>query len=209
MQPQLHVGPKGNPAERLVSSCLVVDDDTFDRHMITRCVARDRPDLRMYECSTLTEARAFLDQERADLILLDSCMPDGEGAAFARELRQDRRMQDSLICVITGDDPRRLDSGIVALSKDHLTTRSIWDMVSGFLEEREILRGSEGGQLVSDFGDSLGKDLAPVMSRMLRRLRMARARVARRDPQQALDELDRLEEMLLALSDTVERERAP
>ncbi len=209
MQPQLQPETTEFPLDRSVSSCLVVDDDTFDRHMIKRCVARDRPDLQMYECATLAEARAFLDQGSADLILLDNRMPDGLGSEFARELSRDRRLRDSMICVVTSDDPRRLDKGITALSKDHLSTRTIWDMVSAFLEEREILRDTEGAQLVVDFGDSLGRDLAPALSRMLRTLRMVRARVSRRDPQKALDELDRLEEMMLAFSDMVDRDLRP
>ncbi|MGP6085691.1 response regulator [Antarctobacter jejuensis] len=207
MQPQLRPNPADGPLEKTVTTCLVVDDDTFDRHMIKRCVTRDRPDLQMYECATLAEARAFLDQGKYDLILLDNRMPDGLGADFAEELHRDGRMRDSMICVVTNDDPRLLSDGITALSKDHLNTRTIWDMVSAFLEEREILRDTESARLVADFSDSLGKDMAPVLSRMLRTLRMVRARVSRRDPQKALDELDRLEEMLLAFSDMVDRDQ--
>ncbi|SNS68491.1 response regulator [Antarctobacter heliothermus] len=189
--------------EHAVSSCLVIDDDTFDRHMIKRCVGRERPDLRLYECSTLTEARSFLEQGSADLILIDNRMPDGLGAEFARELRTYSRLADTVICVVTGDDLRNLDTDIAALSKDRLSTRSIWDMVSAFLAERDILRSTEKAQLVADFGDQLGENLAPGMARMLRTLRMSRARVARRDPQKAIDELDKLEEMLLAMSEVV------
>lgn len=189
--------------EHTVSTCLVIDDDTFDRHMIKRCVGRERPDLHLYECSTLKEARSFLDQGSADLILIDNRLPDGLGAEFAQELRTDARMADAVICVVTGDDLRSLNTDIAALSKDRLSTRSIWDMVGAFLEEREILRSTEKAQLVADFGDQLGENLAPGMARMLRTLRMARARVARRDPQKAIDELDKLEEMLLAMSEVV------
>lgn len=191
--------------DRSVSTCLVVDDDTFDRHMIKRCVGRDRPELQMYECATLAEARQFLDQGRADLIVLDNRMPDGLGSDFARELRRDARMRDTMICVVTNDDPRRLDRTVTALSKDHLNTRTIWDMVSAFLDEREILRETETGQLVADFGDSLGDSLAPALTRMLRTLRMVRARITRRDPQKALEDLDKLEEMILALTDVMDR----
>lgn len=188
-------------AEQAVATCLVVDDDTFDRNMIKRCVSRERPGLRMYECATLAEARAFLDQGRADLILIDNRMPDGLGSEFARELRADRRLSDTMICLVTNDDPRQLDGSVAALSKDHLSARSIWDMTGAFLSQRRILKDSEAAQLASDFGDRISTDLAPAVSRMLRTLRMARARLSRRDPQQAQDELDKLEQMLLALSD--------
>lgn len=189
--------------QQSLSTCLVIDDDTFDRHMIKRCVGRARPNLRLYECATLTEARRFLDHGSADLILIDNRMPDGLGTEFAQELRSNSRMADSVICIETGDDVRTLDSGIAALSKDRLSTQSIWDMVSRFLKEREILRTTEKAQRVTDFGNQLGESLSPGMGRMLRTLRMARARVARRDPQMAIDELDKLEEMLLAMSEVV------
>lgn len=190
-------------AAHSVSTCLVVDDDTFDRHMIKRCVGRERPDLRTFECATLTEARNFLDRGRADLILIDNRMPDGLGSDFAQELRGDDRLSDAVICVVTSDDPRSLGASVAALSKDRLSTRSIWDMVNAFVKEREILRSTNRAQLETDFGDRLGEDLAPGMARMLRTLRMARARVARRDPGKAINELDKLEEMLLAMAEVV------
>ncbi|WP_323769913.1 response regulator [Antarctobacter sp.] len=199
----MHSVTQGDNGEKAVSTCLVIDDDTFDRHMIKRCVGRERPDMRLYECSTLSEARNFLEQASADLILIDNRLPDGLGADYAQELRNDSRMADAVICVVTGDDLRSLDSDIAALSKDRLSTRTIWDMVSGFLAEREILRSSEKAQLVAEFGDQMGENLAPGMARMLRTLRMSRARVARRDPQKAIDELDKLEEMLIAMSEVV------
>ena len=191
---------------KAVSTCLVVDDDTFDRHMIKRCVGRERPDMRMFECATLGEARNFLDHGSADLILIDNRLPDGLGSAFAQELRSDQRMSDAVICVVTSDDLRNLDTDVIALSKDRLSARSIWDMVNSFLTEREIKRSTEQAKLVAEFGDRLGEDLAPGIARMLRTMRMARARVARRDPQKAIDELDKLEEMMIAMSEVVSGE---
>lgn len=201
--------PNARAPDLTVSTCLVVDDDTFDRHMIKRCVGRDRPDLNMHECATLAEARRFLDTGHADLILLDNRMPDGLGSDFARELRGNGRLKDTVICVVTGGDPGQIGRDVTALSKDRLSTRQLWDMVGAFLEERRILRNSEQAQLLADFGDAVGDRLAPGLSRMLRTLRMARARLARRDPQLAMDELDKLEEMMLALSDVVEGARQP
>lgn len=196
--------PREAGQEVRVASCLVVDDNTFDRHMIKRCVGRDRPDLALFECATLTEARRFLDTGHADLILLDNQMPDGSGADFARELRRDRRLTDTVICVVTGGDPRRLGEDVTALSKDHLSTRGLWNMVGAFLEERAILRSTSEARLVEDFGSALSERMAPAVSRMLRTLRMARARLARRDPRLAMDELDKLEEMMLAMADMIE-----
>ncbi|SMX50867.1 response regulator [Maliponia aquimaris] len=203
----MHANPRA--PDLSVSSCLVVDDDTFDRHMIRRCVGRDRPGLRVHECATLAEARSFLDSDHADLILLDNRMPDGLGADFARELRDDRRLNDAVICVVTGGDPRDLGEDVTALSKDRLSTRQLWDMVGTSLEERRILKSSGQPQILADFGDGADDRLAPGLSRMLRTLRMARARLARRDPQLAMEELEKLEEMMLALVDVVEGARQP
>ncbi len=188
---------------QMIGTCLVVDDDSFDRRMVRRCIGRDRPDLDLYECETISAARDFLMRQRPDVILLDHRLPDGQGADFALELRGDRRLDDTMICVVTNSDTRLLDPAIPAMSKDALTPQSIWGMVEAFLAERHVARSTPEGRLVEEFSGSMQVTMAPAVSRMIRTLRSAKIRSRRSIPRAALNDLERLEEMLLAFSEVV------
>lgn len=191
------------PDTPLVGTCLVVDDDTFDRCLVRRCIGRDRPDLDLFECDTISSARDFLSEQQPDLILLDHRLPDGEGAEFAKELRADARLDNTMICLVTNADTRMFDPSITALSKDALTPQSLWDIVEAFLAERQITRSSSERRLVEEFGNSVQDNMAPVVSRMIRTLRSAKIRARRTIPRAALNDLEKLEEMLLALSEVM------
>lgn len=202
-------GPEMPFAGRSVDSCLLVEDDKFDRMMLRRCLAQDRPDLRIHECGSLQAARDYLAQDAPDLIVLDNRLPDGRGAEFAAELRADRRMREVMICVVTNDDPISLDPAVPTLSKDEVTSRTLWDMAGEYLSLCAIAKGSDMAQAVEGFGGAVQSRLAPGVARMLRTLRLARARLGDRAPGGAMDELDKLEAMLLAMSELLGENGAP
>lgn len=188
-------------AARSVDSCLLVEDDHFDRMMLRRCLGQDRPDLRIHECDSLQAAREFLARDAPDLIVLDHRLPDGRGADFAAELRADGRMRDVMICVVTNEDPLRPDPSVPAPSMDEVTSRTLREMLGEYLSLCAIAKGSAAAQAVEGFGDAVHARLAPGVSRMLRTLRLARARLGDRAPGGAMDELDKLEAMLLVMSE--------
>jgi CheY-like chemotaxis protein len=187
--------------------CLVVDDDSFDRNMMRRCLGRDRPGMTLHACDTITAARGVLARTRPDVILLDHRLPDGEGAGFAAELRADPTLEDTMICVVTHTDLRQMDPAVPVLSKAALSPQSIRALVEAFLAERRIARGSADARLVSAFGGHVQDNTAPAVSRMMRVLRSARQQSRRSIPRAAMQDLDTLEEMLLAFSDTLRREK--
>ncbi|MFW2586725.1 response regulator [Sagittula sp. SSi028] len=188
------------------NSYLVVEDDTFDRNLMRRCIGRDRPDLDLFEVSTLGSARRFLEQSRPDMIVLDHFLPDGEGASFARELQSHGTWSDTLICVVTSADPSTLDTAHVpVIAKHDLTPQSLWALVDVFLAERNFDPDTDVGRAISDFGDTVQAGLASNVSRMLRTLRRARATARRSIPRAAMNDLDALEDMLMTLSETVDR----
>jgi CheY-like chemotaxis protein len=182
-------------------TCLVVDDNSFDRHMVMRMLGRERPDLRLHSCETIAQARDYLKVAKPDMILLDHRLPDGQGTDFARELKTDTRLAKTVICVVTGTDLRLLDPDVVALSKDDLSPQALWEMVDAFLVERALCHSSPEGKLLADFGQSVQETLAPSVARMLRCLRRVKALSRPGASPAASMELDRLEEMLLALAD--------
>jgi len=65
---------------------LAVDDDPGMRELLA-CSLREWG-WEAATAATLAEARAALDRERPDLVILDAAMPDGSGRDFVREIRQ-------------------------------------------------------------------------------------------------------------------------
>lgn len=193
--------PLQAPAPRQVERCLVVDDDQFDRMWLRRCLGRDRPHLRIDERATLSGARDYLAHNRADLIVLDHRLPDGKGAEFAAELRQDDSLRNTMICVVTSQDAASLDTAVPALSKDGLDSRTLWALVADYLSLCDIASGSDEALAVAGFGETLQKKLAPQLSRMLRSVRSARAALGDQAPRQTEAELERLEATILSLSE--------
>jgi len=187
-------------ANRALETCLIVDDDVFDRTQMKQAVQRDRPEMQTFEFGTLAEARAYLKTAGADIILLDNRLPDGEGAALAAELGADPRHADTPIIVVTGDDVSKLDFGITALSKDDLSARNLGELVAEFLKARRIARGDDTARMVEEFGMTVSENLMPVFSRAIRTLRSARAQVSRSAPFSAIHGLDQVEDMLMALA---------
>lgn len=77
---------------------LIVDDDADVRDALGRALGGGP--LALHEAESLVEARAIIDLEPIDLVLVDLSLPDGDGLDFAAELRG--RDADLQTIVITG-----------------------------------------------------------------------------------------------------------
>ncbi|WP_370313160.1 response regulator [Sagittula sp.] len=185
--------------------CLVVDDDVFDRAMLGRCIGKGVTEVEVLEADSIAAARAHLDRVRPDIVLVDHRLPDGQGTEFARELMSDEAFADVLICVVSSVDPSLLDPGVATLPKDALSRVGLTRMVEEFLERRRLSRASADGALVADFGAHVSDSLDAAAARMLRTLRRAKSGARRTIPRSAMNDLDQLEQMLLALSDVRQR----
>lgn len=195
-QPQTFI----DGGSRLLETCLIVDDDNLDRRQMRQAIQRDRPDMQILEFGTLAEARTYLKTADADMILLDNRLPDGNGIELATALQADPRYQDTPIIVVTGDDVSVLDFGIAALSKDELNARSLGDVIAEFFKQRRIARGDGKAKLLAELGATSNDSLNPVFSRAVRRLRSARAQVARSAPFAAIHALDEVEDIMVAIA---------
>ena len=187
-------------SERALETCLIVDDDLFDRSQMKQVIQRDRPEMQTFEFGTLSEARAYLKTGGADIILLDNRLPDGQGSELAAELRADPRHADTPIIVVTGDDVSVLDFEVTAVSKEDLSARNLGEIVADFLKARRIAKGDDAARLVEDFGLEMSESLMPVFSRAIRTLRSVRSQVSRSAPFSAMHKLDQIEDMLTALA---------
>lgn len=77
---------------------LLVEDEAPNRALLRAVLGRSRNEAivgaRILEATTLAEARAFLDTEPVNVVLLDVRLPDGSGLDLAREINErngDRR----------------------------------------------------------------------------------------------------------------------
>lgn len=84
MRPATGAGPR----------ILLVEDEPANRALVRAIVARvgqtSLPGTALSEAGSLAEARALLEAETFDIVLLDVRLPDGSGIELARELREAR-----------------------------------------------------------------------------------------------------------------------
>src|SRR5436190_261783 len=77
------------------ANILVVDDQESIRHFVSRALEDEGYQVRT--TGTAREARAVLDRELPDLVLLDLKLPDGTGLELLREIK---RAQPELTVII-------------------------------------------------------------------------------------------------------------
>ncbi|MFQ5882189.1 MAG: response regulator [Candidatus Methylomirabilales bacterium] len=100
---------------------LVVDDSATMRQLITLTLKRMKG-CEVVEAADGTEAAARLRSETFDLVITDIKMPQMDGLQLVRHIRQDLKLQDLPVVVITtkGEDGDR-DAGLQAGANAYLT----------------------------------------------------------------------------------------
>ncbi len=104
----------GNPSSRTI---LVVDDEARIREVIQ--LALEREGFRVRCASDTREARLAITQHPFSLIVLDIMLPDGDGLAFCRELRQ--RSNTPILFVSARSDEIDRILGLEMGGDDYLT----------------------------------------------------------------------------------------
>src|SRR5450432_1203808 len=119
---------------------LVVEDNSLNRQLV-----HDLLELRghhVIEAATVDEARALLDGERPDLLLLDVQIPGGGGEAVIREVRQRPALADLPIIAVTslampGDRERLLSIGFQGYLSKPIDTRTFGVAIESYLKSRD------------------------------------------------------------------------
>ena len=89
---------------------VLVEDNQATRTFLESCV-REHPQLQLAASfGTLTPARAWFEQEAADLLLVDLGLPDGSGLDLMRDVRQRWPQCDMLVVSMFGDEANVLAS---------------------------------------------------------------------------------------------------
>jgi CheY-like chemotaxis protein len=127
-------------AARARARILIVEDNPLNRLLV-----HDLLELRghaVLEAATVDEARAMLEVERPDLLLLDVQIPGGGGEAVIREVRRRRELAGLPIVAVTslampGDRERLLSIGFHGYLSKPIDTRTFGAAIEAFLEPQD------------------------------------------------------------------------
>ena len=95
---------------------MVVDGSKLVRKLISDVLVRELPQVQVVACAGLAEARAALAGDPVDLVTTALSLPDGDGLALARAVREAGGQRYVPVIVVSGDAQARLESR--SLSED-------------------------------------------------------------------------------------------
>ena len=89
---------------------MVVDGSKLVRRLIGDVLRRELPNVEVIACAGLADARAVLAQGPVDLVTTSLSLPDGDGLALARAVREDGGQRYVPVIVVSGDVQSRLEN---------------------------------------------------------------------------------------------------
>jgi CheY-like chemotaxis protein len=95
---------------------MVVDGSKLVRRLIGDVLVRELPNVELVSCAGLTDARAALAGGNVDLVTTSLSLPDGDGLALARTVRETGGQRYVPVIVVSGDAQARLEDR--SLSED-------------------------------------------------------------------------------------------
>ena len=165
---------------------LVVDDDAVSRHVLTQALAS--AGIPVVTASSGTEALAWLAERDASLVLLDLVMPPPDGFEVLRHLREDTRIGDVPVVVLTAldtddDITRAFDAGADDFVRKPFRPAELLARIRGQLRMREYVdalwRRERDARVVLELTQALSStlDFRDILFTVVRRI----AEVARVD----------------------------
>jgi DNA-binding response OmpR family regulator len=131
----------GNGAGRKSPTCLVVEDDSTMRHLVTNYL--EDHDIRAVSASRRDEVRMLLTRSRPDLVILDLRLGREDGLDLLREIRAD---SDIPVIIITGHRRDEIDRVLgLELGADDYITKP-FGLRELLARIRAVLRRREAGQ---------------------------------------------------------------
>jgi two-component system, OmpR family, response regulator len=149
------VGPLGphnaNGKDRRTLTCLVVEDDTTMRHLVTSYL--EDHDIRAISASRRDEVAALLARSQPDLVVLDLRLGQEDGLDLLREIRTH---SDIPVIITTGHRRDEIDRVVgLELGADDYITKP-FGLRELLARIRAVLRRREVGQAASHRGNQKG-----------------------------------------------------
>ncbi|MGV8961529.1 MAG: response regulator [Stenotrophomonas sp.] len=88
---------------------MVVDGSKLVRRLITDVLHRELPDVEVVGCASIEEARAALEAGPVNLVTTSLALPDGDGLALARSVREAAGQAYVPVIVVSGDAQQHLE----------------------------------------------------------------------------------------------------
>jgi two-component system KDP operon response regulator KdpE len=125
---------------------LSLDDDVGNQSLIAAIVARtDDPvigNATLLQATTIAQARAILDRDPIDLVLLDVHLPDGLGLDLATELRERQSPRPAVLAltasVLPAEQHAALDAGCDAFLAKPFAASGLIATMRRLLRERGL-----------------------------------------------------------------------
>ncbi|MEO0387925.1 MAG: response regulator [Pseudomonadota bacterium] len=197
-------------------NCLLIDDSRFDRQIVTHLARKSGLELNFLETSNLQTARAILQTEVIDLVIVDYHLPDGSGLELAREVFDGLLGICTPLILMSGRGSETIvaeafDTGCMAyLRKDDLTDGELRDVIertfANFaagrtLSMRSAQKQHDPGSLVQHTGQITQERLGLLIQRMRRQVKGLKTDLQLGDTNAALAQTLMLEEALETIDD--------
>ncbi|MFK7871174.1 MAG: response regulator [Roseobacter sp.] len=89
------------PKGKNTATCLIVEDSSFDQEKLRRIMQHSFPEMQIEVAATIERARGKMAEHNVTVILLDNSLPDGTGANYAIELRDEPAFKNIPIIMVS------------------------------------------------------------------------------------------------------------
>ena len=117
-----------------MASILITDDSTFARLALRKMVPKLRPEWKVEECASPTEALAKMQMMHFDILLIDYHMPDMNGLSLAASLRK-TRPDDLAIALVTANIQEKIKEKTQELGVEFVGKPVTEDKLAAFFDK--------------------------------------------------------------------------
>ena len=122
---------------------LVVDGSLLVRQMIADVLKRQLPQVQVLSCASIAEAQAVLEQGDVDLVTTSLALPDGDGLALARLVRQQAGRRYVPVIVVSGVaqellEQRRFSDDVTDYFDKALGHEALAAFITGYVQPQTI-----------------------------------------------------------------------
>jgi CheY-like chemotaxis protein len=127
---------------------LIVDDHPANLRLVSFLLRSKGFDVRV--AASAVEALAMIDAELPELILMDIQLPEMDGLALTRLLRERPETESVVIVAVTayamkGDEQKALDAGCDGYVTKPIDTRALPALIEKYLLLRAVKKGAPDG----------------------------------------------------------------
>lgn len=137
---------QAQPLKHLINDAprvMVVDGSRLVRKLIGDVLQRQLPQVQVLACASIEQARAALEAGPVDLVTTSLTLPDGDGLALARLVREQAGRSYVPVIVVSGDaqehlEQRRFNDDVTDYFDKSLGHEALVAFIGGYVQPRPI-----------------------------------------------------------------------